>query len=548
MFHWIHRGALTSAVVLIAMALTASAASASVTPALSLDQSAGDAAGSTANLGMDLTFSDSGSDSPDQMTINLPPGLLANASIDGGACLKSTSLNSACQVGSGTVTAQPLSLGVPISESVTFDLVAPPAAGDLAGLAVDSGGSQLGSTAAITVRPSGSADGVGITIDFVLPDSLDGAPISVTEIDSTFQSLRYPATCPSTRADVSVSVNSYDDLSSTHTVSAPLTVKGCSSLPYKPHLAVSVVEDHAPQVQLTTKVTQAADESPTRSLSLGFPGTTLALNIESINKLCSDVSSGTCTPVGTATAVSPLYPDPLTANAYLTGTILKPTLTLVFPSPFPLTLVGTVALSSRTTTFSGLPDIPLTSLSLVLTGGSSALFDTSCSPPSGTASGKLIDQSGDKTETTSASYRVSGCPAGAASSSSPTISHQTVTGLRGGHPSLSFRAAASDSAKLTGLTVELPAGLSFDRLHGSSGIAVGGARVKSLSLSDGHLVITLRKAVMHLSVKLTRLKESSALHHKAQLGTVGRLRLKVIVHTTGGRRDTVKVTLGHPGA
>ena len=98
---------------------------ASITPAISLDQSAGKAAGATANLGVDLTFAPSGSDSPASMTLSLPPGLLADASVAGGACLKTADLNdSTCEVGSGTVTAYAYG-SVPIPTNVTFDLVPP---------------------------------------------------------------------------------------------------------------------------------------------------------------------------------------------------------------------------------------------------------------------------------------------------------------------------------------------------------------------------------------------------------------------------------------
>ena len=63
------------------------------------------------------------------MTLSLPPGLLANASIDGGACLRTIDLeDTACQVGTGTVTAD-RRLRVPVTAPVTFDLVPPPAAG-----------------------------------------------------------------------------------------------------------------------------------------------------------------------------------------------------------------------------------------------------------------------------------------------------------------------------------------------------------------------------------------------------------------------------------
>jgi len=188
MLRGLWRRVLVVALVLAGLGTLTPEAYASITPALRLDQSAGNAAGATANLGVDLKFAPTGSDSPDAMALKLPPGLLANASIGGGACLGAADLNdTTCQVGSGTVTA--IAYGtISVTTPVTFDLVPPPAAGDLAGLAVNSSGTQIGSTAGITVRPSGDPDGVGITIDFVLL-------ISVSEISSTFDGLRYPTTC-----------------------------------------------------------------------------------------------------------------------------------------------------------------------------------------------------------------------------------------------------------------------------------------------------------------------------------------------------------------
>ncbi|HTW13038.1 MAG TPA: hypothetical protein VME01_09855 [Solirubrobacteraceae bacterium] len=516
----IRRGALLGAFLLVAAGAFAPAASASTTPSLTLDQSAGNTAGSTANLGMDLKFANSSGDSPDQLVINLPPGLLANASIDDGACLTTTDLSDTnCQVGTGTVTADALDL-VPLPTAVTFDLVPPPAAGDLAGLAVNDDGTQIGDTADVKVRPSGSPGGVGITIDFTLPNTLDGVPIQIAEIDSTFDGLRYPTTCPSTPANLSVSVNSYDD-STMQNAAAPLSVSGCSSLPYAPKFSVSVVKDKSDRsVKLTTNVTQAATEAPNGSLSLSFGGNALGVNIGAIKALCTNVASGTCTPVGTATATSPLYPRTLTANAYLTGTALGPSLTLVFPAPFPLTLVGNVDLLHDAATFTGLPDIPLTSLSLALNGGSTGMFLTNCNPASGSVTAQMTDQNGDKKVSATDAYSISGCPgassttkngtlgggksgsgtsgSGKSAGGSVTISKPAVSGLKTGHPVISFALVSHGAAgRLTTVTVDAPRGLSFvtSRVHGHlriSGVSVSGARVKSLAIVRGNLVIRLR--------------------------------------------------------
>src|SRR6185312_1168001 len=191
-----------AAAVLAGVLSLAPAAGAAITPSLSLNQSAGKAAGSSANLGMDLKFTNTGTDSPHNLTINLPPGLLANASINGGSCIRKTNTSgTACEVGSGTVTATPnvlIGLPVPVPVPVTFYLVPPPKAGDLAGLTVIGNvlgvTEQLGSTGDIRVRPTGDPNGVGVTINLALPDQLTLSgftvplvTISVTEIKSTFE-------------------------------------------------------------------------------------------------------------------------------------------------------------------------------------------------------------------------------------------------------------------------------------------------------------------------------------------------------------------------
>jgi hypothetical protein len=375
MWQGLRRRALAGIVVVAGTAALAPAAKASVSPTVSVTTSTPVAAGSTGSLGLDIRLNPSSGDAPDAVTVNLPAGVLANVSIDNGACITTAitdfSNDAACQLGSGTVTA--LASGVvPVPTPVVFYLTPPPAAGDLAGLAVATGaGDQIGSTDGINIRPSGSADGVGVTLDLTLPNSLDGAPVSVSEIDSTFTGVRFPATCPSTAADITLTASTYSSPSSSAPASAPLPVTGCSSLAYNPQYSLTAVKDSSDKVvKLTTTITQAPTESPDSSVSLAFPVNSLAASINALHNLCSaGVTSGTCTTVGSVTADSPDYPTALTGQAYLTGSLSGLSLTLVFPAPFPLTLVGSVNLKTNTTTFTGLPDIPLTSLAVSLNGG-----------------------------------------------------------------------------------------------------------------------------------------------------------------------------------
>jgi hypothetical protein len=569
MWQSMRRVVLLGVVTVAAISALAPAAGASVTPTLSLDQSAGTAAGSFANLGTDLKFSSPDGDTPKQLTLNLPPGLLANASINGGACLVSADLtDSACQVGSGVVTADLLGY-IPVPTQVTFDLVPPPAPGDLAGLAVNSNGTQIGTTGDIRIRPSGDPAGVGVTLSLTLPNSLFGTPITITEITSTFDALRYPTTCPATPASFTATVDSYND-PTPQTASAPLSVTGCSALPYAPAFGVTVTRDRTDrQVSLSTTVTQSPSEAPSRSVSLAFPNPTLVPNLGVAGALCVNPASGTCTPVGSVSASSPLYPSPLTGQAYLTGSILGPSLTLVFPAPFPLTLTGAVDLGKNATTFTGLPDIPLTNLTVSLNPGSEAVFATTCRPPSGTATATLTDQNGDRTVTLPANFTISGCSAtggtgkgngatrGVAHGTpgSPKVSNAFIAGLSTGHPSLRFGITAPQGTPgLRSVTVVLPSGLHITRHRVGKrivvrGVRVTGGRVVSLSLSHGHLVIRLLTPAAGLTVKLDSraLAESRTLKAKVQAHQLARLVVSLITADAAGKRATVRVQFNHPG-
>lgn len=579
-------------VVLAAVLAFAPLAAASITPSLSLDQNAGKTAGSAANLGMDLKFAPTGTDSPHHLTINLPPGLLANAAINGGACLKTTSTSgTACQVGTGQVTstADPipplLNLPVPVTVPVTFYLVPPPAPGDLAGLAVEGLGEQIGPTGDIRVRPSGDPDGVGVTISLALPDQLPltlpiigevpTASISLTEINSTFDGLRYPATCPSTPARVSVTADSYAD-STTRAATAPLSVAGCSALAYAPAFKVSATRDRGDrQVTLSTTVTQTAAQAPSRSVTLAFPAATLAPNLASISALCLNLGSGTCQTVGSASATSPLYPSTLAGGAYLTGSSSGLSLTLVFPSPFALTLTGSVDLLHNAATFTGLPDIPLTNLGVTLNGGTEGLFLSTCAAPSGTANATLTSQNGDRTLSVPARFTVAGCPgsgggpgaggsgAGGGSESGGatgtrdgssaigvTVGHTNLSrgrfsGLRTGHPALTFKVrTARGAGKLRALTVQLPAGLRFSaRGHRVAGVTLRDAAIRSLALSRGGLTIILRRPLSSLTIKSAAVTESRSLEARARHRALSALGLAVITRTVQGTRTTIRAQL-----
>jgi hypothetical protein len=398
------------------MAVLTPVASASITPKLTLVQTAGTKAGATQALGMDMTFAPSSGDSPEHLTITLPRGLLASAAIDNGNCLKSSTPPSgtACELGTGTATANALDL-LPTPVDLTFYLVAPPKSGDLAGLYVTASAlgilpiGQIGSTGGITVGQNAKSLSIALTLPNNIPQILD-APITLSDIDATFSAIRYPTTCPAKPEQVTISSDSYS-VSTVQTATAPLTVTGCSSLPFAPKYSATFTKDAKNRgVKIQTTITQAADQAPNSSIALTFPKNPLVINVKAAKLLCKNVSSGTCTPAGSATAVSPLYPTPLTGKVYLMGQLLAPKLQIVFPSPFPITLTGTVNLGTYVTKFTGLPDIPLTNLQVALNGGADAAFKANCMYRTGTTSATFVGQNGSRA-TVSKRAKLTGCPA-----------------------------------------------------------------------------------------------------------------------------------------
>ena len=127
--------------------------------------------------------------------------------------------------------------------------------------------------------------------------------------------------------------------------------------------------------------------------------------------------------------------------------------------------------------------------------------------------------------------------------------------MRSGHAALSFKVAvAKHGAKLTTLTVELPSGMSFvrHRVRGKlkiTGVTLTGAQIKALSLSGGHLVITLRHPVSSLGVKIAAaaLKESRTLKRRVNDKKLKTLQLTVITRNTRGTRTTIHVQIRNLG-
>jgi hypothetical protein len=543
----IGRAVLAAIAALGASVVFAANAGASIAPHVTLTQSGlgfTTSAGATSALGADLSFTPSAGDSVKDFLLELPPGLLGDAALDGGACVTGASLTAACSLGSATIDG---------SQTDGMYLVRAPAPGDFAGVAVGEAGQAPLLTAGISMRGASSPLGVGLDI------AAAGIPPGVGDLDVTFSALRMPDRCPSTPARVMLVADS--QLSATkQTTSAPLQVTNCSALQaaYQPRYQVVARKDaHDSGVAVESLITEGAGEETTGAITLAIPSDLRPNAIAAAADLCLNASLSSCQAVGTATATSPLLAGALAGQVYLTQSLLSPELTVDFPS-VGLVMSGTVSITNETVAFAGVPDFPLTRLGISLSGGSNALFFTSCAPSSDTAKAKFVDQNGDKTVNVSAAFTIGGCArvgrggggTGGTTHGKPTASRKSLSGLSKGKAMLSFRlSAGSHAPALRSVTVKLPPGLSFVGARLRRRVTIAGAKLRSANLIHGRLVLTLKKAAASFTVRLApaAIRVSRSLERKAKRHRIRSLAVDLWVVNAANRRTALTMTFHHPG-
>jgi hypothetical protein len=470
---------------------------------------------------------DSSAGTPSKVTVSLQPGVLASVSANPSCVSGAPRHAAACEIGTGQAEAFGT---LPIS--LNAYLVPPPTKADLVGIdlvtslpngPVTHAGAQLVQTA---------SGGVSTVLNLDL-SSLGATASLLTQMSLTINGTlggkpftRMPTNCHPGASSVTIV---YANRTETSNASPDFAPTGCGTLPFAPKLTGSAVVDaHDTGVAVTTTVTQAASEAASSSTQLALPWPTLAPNFSALTL------QNTTTPVGSATTATPLLPTPLQGKAYLTGRPTAPTMTLRFPPPAVLTLVGKIDLSNHTVTFPTIPDVPVTRLTVTLFGGRKALLSASCNQPAGPLGGAFTGQNGARS-TASQRLTLSGCPV---KPGRPSLTRARFSGVGTGTPAVRFTVASGRAApKLRSLTVGLPSGLSFVRRHLRSGVHVPALR--SLSIRGGRLVITLRHALPSVGVQIggRALDETRRLRREKHR----RLVLHVTVTDASGTATTLSV-------
>jgi hypothetical protein len=361
---------------------------------------------------------------------------------------------------------------------------------------------------AVKLRQNGGELGIDTVGQDRLPSILSGIPIRYRQLDLNINRqgfLRNPLTCDPKQAQ-----GVFGALEGgVQTVLAGFQATGCEALGFAPKLRVGTENQRNNHPAVTTIVTQPDREAAQKTTKVTLPAG-LGPNPAVLQNLCSpaQLAGGGCpanSQVGTAKASSPLLPAPLTGPVYVVsrpGEAL-PKLVVQLRGLLNLDLEGAVSIASGgrlVTTFTGLPNVGVTSFELDLVGGNAAsgtpLFDSKPELCDGRqrALGEFTSHTG-RTASDEPLVSVAGaCPVVAATgrSTGRASVSMTLKRLRSGRPVVTMVARKTrTSARIKRLELRLPAGLRYNRRALSSAlrrVSVTGPNGRQLPRSAWRLV------------------------------------------------------------
>jgi len=400
MSHSGRRSRRCAAIAVLALGVWAAAAQAAVKisslTAAPVSTQAGAHAAFSVHVDFDRSAATGNGEHPNSIVLHLPAGLIGDPS-SATQCSQADFAARTCpataKVGTSSIaaTASMVGLSLPITASGTI-YVLTPNPGETARLGIDL---FPDGTAATVLSPhailSQSVVSVRGTTDGGLDSTLTGLPKTATTTlgtaDVTLNSLALTLDAAAARGPfetnptscgvktTSIDVVSYEDPAAVGSASGSFTSVGCDALAYAPQVTVALSGSNRQggRPQLSTKITQGTGEAATKRVQLMLP-ISVQPDLEQINKHTCTQAPDACPPtsvVGTATAVTPLLPIPLTGPVYMVASGgLAPNLHITLqPLGISVTGVSDLVGSQVVTTFDNLPDTPLSSFTLVFNGG-----------------------------------------------------------------------------------------------------------------------------------------------------------------------------------
>ena len=347
------------------------------------------------------------------------------------------------------------------------------------------------------------------------------------------------------------------------TGSAALQSTNCEAVPFDPVITTTVGgagktgnEQH-PDFDAT--ITQGATEGPIKTARVVLPEA-IGTDLAAIANVCSDaqVASDTCpaaSDVGSVAAASPLVPTGLSGRVYLvsSGGAFPKLVAVLSGGGVRLQLNGTIDIEGGArivNVFDGIPDIPLSSFTLHIDGGSGGLLTNKKDLCSGAGNvDSTFTAHAGKVVTRNVPLTVIG--ASACVITPPTVGRPTASVIlkkvKKPRPTLQLkirRPNATQGTALRSARLTLPKGLRFVRR----------ARSRQLSFADGRLmgnrawtftsaVATLRRSlgeteVIEVTFRRGSTRSSAAIRRK---GVRQRLTYRIRVTDNGGQVFNLRV-------
>lgn len=477
------------AVAIAALAALATPASASALGFTNLSSApASTQAGANSNFNLHIEFTAAGDDVKD-LTIGLPPGQIADPTatpLCTVAQLNADTCPAASDVGDVTTVANVLGLPLPVSvpgdlynlvpnagEPARFGIVLRPVGGLLPKVILQS---------AVELRPA--AFGLNTVIRDI-PNTAGGLPIDITEMDVALVGTangnpfsRNPTSC--NLATTNFSANSYAAPGTTVTGQASYLPTACAGLPFSPTfsgklgaLGATAIGKKTP---LSTVIEQDPGEAGLRQAAVTVPPE-ISPDASELFRAC-DLNvflTGTCPPsasIGRAVASSPVLSQPLSGPVVLTTGPGLPQVGLALSGQLALKLIGELA-PDGTTTFSGLPDIPISRFELSFDGPPAGLLLVGrnlCLPPTPTFRTAFTSYSGPLLQGSTAAT-IEGC----GPQSGPRVNVK-LTSAGSERPRMKVKVTAG-SSDVRSVKLKLPKGLRLgskgELKKGAKGVAGG---------------------------------------------------------------------------
>jgi hypothetical protein len=321
-----------------------------------------------------------------------------------------------------------------------------------------------------------------------LPQILGGIPLRLRGLSLTLDRdgfMRNPTNC----APLQIEARFTSAGGARSSATAPYQSTGCDSLVFAPRLTASAGgKGQTAKLRypgLTTIISQAPTEGASKSVAVTLPKE-LSANRDVLGAVCQpqQLEANACpaaSRVGEAQANTSLLPLPLTGNVYIVANPAGlPKLAVDLKGLLSLRLIGEVqaTTSNITTTFTGIPDVPLTRFALRFFPGPKGMLQNGfdlCTAKKPELGGTFVSHAGTS-KSVKTPLVVEGCPP------SMTVALRSVAR---GKPSVRIMVRKpANGNKITQLRLRLPKGMTFSKkqLRKGASVTVGRKRVSSKNI------------------------------------------------------------------